>query len=1182
MRYLFIILLLPFVSYGQTYTVDVTPGEYTTPSRGNDSLIICFSDNTALVGISGATSGIPKEITGTGTKFVGINNTLHGGVGIDVNGFPWTFGNNTDGELGTGLGTILTTFNITKLTLDSRGVSLSPITIVQGSYIQNGSNDVAGLFYVKHGSLSDTIEYSGWKKYGIGGDGDVGSDTASVPTMMFGLPSGKRVVQMCAGSAVALLLNDGTVETWGAAGTVSYLGRPVSGNNYATPIQVTIPGSDSIVQIVGGADPGILYLGKSGHLYGNSNYNGYMGNSSNGTYTSPTDLNTNITSHILNGTTRTSILMIGAIMSGFYVIANDHTLWFFGDTGMGAAGVGNEANMLTPGGTSTPWFIDPTQHLVVPVYTPVQVTNKTNWVKVFSGVLFALAAYAEDSNNQLWSWSRNKGGPIPNKVKECTGDGGALTDSLPNSWDVTDATPVNPYSIVSTIDQGNLGCASGLITAGCFFNCRTVRTPTAVATSTNGVLNATGSSTPSPNSIVRYRWSQISGPNTALIPARASPIDTLGNLIPGTYTFGLQVMDNGYDSATTTVNLVVGQTGFYVSSSTGSDGNGGTIGSPYATIAKAISSVVSGDTIYLKSGDTFTGTVYPITGIVFEPYSTGAAPIVSGLTTLTGWTNEGGGIYGKLCTGCKVSTNLVITDGVVDHMARWPNTGYRTFTAINSTSFTDATLPNSPSYIGSTAVLKDERYIIDTVHVTGQSSGVVSIASAPGSTNLNGHGYFFENLFSLLDTLNEFYINPTTDSIYTFSADPITNHTIQVSTSDTGFYFNHVNNVTINGVKITGYNQYNIFTNTDTALMISNCSIPYGGNDGVHSNQCVKCSYISDTIQFSNNNGVTATGSNTNHKVYQSCQVSQNGLLPGMGHSGGGGTYEGINDPFGFATFLLNNVHHNGSSGLTVGGDSLNVFNNHCHHDGQIKSDGAEIYTHDGSAISYTYHRNINANICDHAFNDSAGVNYILSDVNFGIYLDAAASGLFVFNNTSDSNSSAGIFNHGSNNSITGNNLFGNYYFQSVISEVSPFTITGITYTNNTHGFIGSTANSIALTSTGNDLSSFGTIDNNYYLCPIGLLSTLFTKSSVDGGTSRTLASWTSNTTYDAHSLYLNSPLLFQSSVLGGTFSLPGTYKSATGVLFRGSLTLAPYSSQTLMPFSLGISSPIGNRKIVL
>src|SRR6202042_3840050 len=143
---------------------------------------------------------------------------------------------------------------------------------------------------------------------------------------------------------------------------------------------------------------------------------------------------------------------------------------------------------------------------------------------------------------------------------------------------------------------------------------------------------------------------QISGPNTAVIDARAAPVANLSNLISGTYTFGLQVMDNGFDSATTTVNLVVGQTGFYVSSSTGSDANSGTSGSPYATIAKAISSSVSGDTVYLKGGDTFTGTVYPITGIIFEPYS-GADPNVTGLTTLTGWTNEGGGIYGKLCTG---------------------------------------------------------------------------------------------------------------------------------------------------------------------------------------------------------------------------------------------------------------------------------------------------------------------------------------------------------------------------------------------------------------------------------------------------------------------------------------------------------------------------------------------------
>lgn len=1183
MRLLLIILLLPFVSYGQTHVVFGYSGEYTSVLYGSDNLLVSITANAALAGISGASSGVPKEITGTGTTFTSVNTTLHGCNAVDATGFGWVWGNNTDGEIGNGSGGIGGVINATKITLDSRGLSLSTITMMQGTYFQNGTDDIAGLFWVKHGTLSDTLFYSGVGKYGMAADGNTGSTTYSTPTMTWGLPSGQRVLQMAGGIVGVYLQTDGTVHTWGGGGNAAALGRAVSGSNYAVPVQVTIPGGDPIVQIVGGGNPGILYLGASGKLYGSSTNSGYMGNSAQTSYNTPTDLTTTVTNHMFNGTTRTSITMMGCTSLGFYMIINDGSLFFMGDNSMGGAGNGFQANLASPPGDSTPWFVDPSGILYTPIYTPQQVGNKLNWTWVSSGANFVFQVYALDATNQLWSWGRNKGGVIPDGIIECPGDGGDLTAFYPNSWDRNWAYPVNPYTITTATGQGCYGCKTGAVTANCH-SCGSTQTPVPVISVSGTTLTGTSSHVGGSNVITKYVYSQVSGPNTAVIDAPGSPIVHLSGLITGTYVMQLQVTDNFFDSATTTTNVIVGsQTGFYVSSSTGSDGNGGTLASPYASIAKAISSVVLGDTIYLKSGDTFNGTVYPITGILFEPYSTGAAPIVSGLTTLTGWTNEGGGIYGKLCTGCKVSTNLVITDGVVDHMARFPNAGYRTFTAINSTSFTDVTLPNSPSYIGGTAVLKPERYIIDTAHITGQSSGVVTIASPPGSTDLNGHGYFIENLFSLLDTANEFYINPATDTLYVFSSDPITGHVIQVSTSDTGFYFNHVTNVTVNGIKITGFNQYNIFTNTDTSIIITHCPIIYGGNDGVHSNQCVKCSYINDTIQYSNNNGVTSTGSNTNHKVYQSCQVSQNGLLPGMGHSGGGGTYEGINDPFGFATFTLCNVDSNGSSGLTVGGDSLNVFNNHCHHDGLIKSDGAEIYTHDASVISYTFQRLIGpGNICDHSFNDSAGVSYLLSDVNFGIYLDAAASSITVFNNTCSFNASAGVFNHGPSNTITNNNLFGNFYYQTVIAEVSPFTITGLVYKHNTHGFSTLTPNSLAISSTANDLSSFGSIDSNYYLCPLTLLTTLMTKSSVDGGTNRTLASWITNTTYDAHSSYLNSVLSYQVSVSGGVFSLGGGYKSATGTIYNGSITLSPYSSAILLPYGSPILVPFGNRLIAL
>src|SRR6202044_3204716 len=131
---------------------------------------------------------------------------------------------------------------------------------------------------------------------------------------------------------------------------------------------------------------------------------------------------------------------------------------------------------------------------------------------------------------------------------------------------------------------------------------------------------------------------------------------------------------------------------------------------------------------------------------------------------------------------------------------------------------------------------------------------------------------------------------------------------------------------------------------------------------------------------WANNNGMTVTGSNTNHWTRQYCQFDHNGLQPGMGKSGGGGTYDGINDPWGYSTWQYCNVDSNGSSGMVVGGDSLNVYKVHAHHNGFVKSDGGNLYTHDASLQSYTYHRNIDSSQFDFAMNDTAGVSYTISD----------------------------------------------------------------------------------------------------------------------------------------------------------------------------------------------------------
>jgi hypothetical protein len=95
---------------------------------------------------------------------------------------------------------------------------------------------------------------------------------------------------------------------------------------------------------------------------------------------------------------------------------------------------------------------------------------------------------------------------------------------------------------------------------------------------------------------------------------------------------------------------------YYVSSSTGSDGNPGTQASPFATIAKAVSmTLTAGDSVLFKRGDTWREVLNPLCSgapgnpITFADYGGGAKPKFWGSNQIAvndgQWVNQGGNVY---------------------------------------------------------------------------------------------------------------------------------------------------------------------------------------------------------------------------------------------------------------------------------------------------------------------------------------------------------------------------------------------------------------------------------------------------------------------------------------------------------------------------------------------------------
>jgi alpha-tubulin suppressor-like RCC1 family protein len=67
-----------------------------------------------------------------------------------------------------------------------------------------------------------------------------------------------------------------------------------------------------------------------------------------------------------------------------------------------------------------------------------------DFVRVFGGAAGVFYSYAVTSTGQLYSWGRNKGAVLGNGIVGATPD---IMSVYPNSWDVTAATPVDPFAL---------------------------------------------------------------------------------------------------------------------------------------------------------------------------------------------------------------------------------------------------------------------------------------------------------------------------------------------------------------------------------------------------------------------------------------------------------------------------------------------------------------------------------------------------------------------------------------------------------------------------------------------------------------------------------------------------------------------------------------------------------------
>ena len=544
---------------------------------------------------------------------------------------------------------------------------------------------------------------------------------------------------------------------------------------------------------------------------------------------------------------------------------------------------------------------------------------------------------------------------------------------------------------------------------------------------------------------------------------------------------------------------------------------------PWASISQLnsfLDNLNSGDIILFNRSDVFYGTIKPIAdGVTFGAYGSGANPVITGLRTISSWRALGSNIWEADVPGGLATLNMVIINGVLTPMGRYPNAdapngGYLKYeSAVGNTSITDNQLSNYPDWTGGEVVFRRTDYTSDRAPITNHSGGTISFNTYQGDALDPGYGYFVQNKLATLDENGEWYYDPSTKKIkiYYTSTPP----SIQVATLN-----NLVDMVNPNNNPITNINFSNIdFIGCEGILMnivygsnitVDNCNFSFAGINAIEYKYAKNITIQNSTITDVNMIGIQENSSYYNFNIIiRNNIIRRIGINAGMinNNYGAGSSSIGIN--VSSASLLveqntLDSIGYIGISIVTKNDQEIrkNVITNYCF----VKNDGGAIYSRRGDDINY---KNIviENNIISKSIGAMAGTNNPINQHARAIYLDTRSYGVSVLNNTIFDAWDGIYISHGQKNIIKGNTIYNVGNYNPKLNSYSAAIVLNDAFDGYQHLrnneitdniFFAKYPNQLLYLQTDryNGVNLVGKIDNNYYANPSSDLPLLMTNTT--------------------------------------------------------------------------------------
>ncbi len=641
------------------------------------------------------------------------------------------------------------------------------------------------------------------------------------------------------------------------------------------------------------------------------------------------------------------------------------------------------------------------------------------------------------------------------------------------------------------------------------------------------------------------------------------------------------------------IPLSLSATNYYVKNGGNNALAGTSDANAWETIAKVNAvSFNSGDSVLFKRGDTWVLNVNePLNntsnGIIYGAYGSGADPIFTGLTTVTGWTDYGGGIYYKaVSTESQEATEkvyIVTFDGKNTAMGREPDGSWLKYEKVSYTGggqwyLVDDELGIATDWTGAEAVMQKVAWMTDRNPITDAGDDTLFYTKGSNWTPYAGSGYFIQNDIRTLDELGEWYYNGTNLYVY-FGAEATGDHVVKMSTVNTAIYAYYNTGNTYTGIHVTGVNRYGILNRAST-ITVKNCTFDFIAKFGIYNWQYSGGSdftITNNTFTDINSNAILAhgvmTASTISYNVFKRIGMIQGGCEIAASDYWG----DAISDIQSGTLIEYNTIDTVGHNGIALRyGDNQIARYNRIDGFGFTRFDAGGIYVWDeagnNTAMTLTYNIVLNSNQV------RGGLHTDYTNLQlWGIYLDEGAYNTTVSYNTTENCETGGYFNlNAGHNTFTQNTGYNNGAYQLGLTYIGGYgqDVTNMSITYNK--LIARDSSEIAFyyrDDDGHFLTSSNAFNYNYYARPVDddyVISTYDSPTTTD----YTLATWKTYSSQDASS---NSSLggtvnstsklhfIYNDTTINKTYTLSAGMKDVENNSYSGDIYLLPFTSLVLI-----------------